>query len=218
MIIVERILLSILLIALILSGLNVGKANAILSISLLLIFHFYLFLSFLLLKPKGQRNTWKRILFSIFSGFFFAIGISGPVFRVNHWPGSGGTLLGGIVVLTAISVIAFSLYSKRQDSYFKRVYTRSFAIMLIAILFYSPFYKAFEKFRYREYPAVLEAIKNVHENPSDENYIKYDIEFMRMELSSVDFLIRLKEKSHIDSLYAKTFEEETAKAEQGQTE
>ncbi len=170
---VEGTLLVILILSLILNLFLVALTDVLILMSSILLSFFYFLFAYLLLNGRTLRNLFQpglkrsRILESALAGVSFSYGIMGLLFTWLHLPGGGTTLTIGMLLFVPVFVFSGFRYRASRDPFYKRVQGRTlFFGVLGGLLLLLP-EGSIRNFKYRDYPAYLEAVKEAEANPSD---------------------------------------------------
>ncbi|MES2515442.1 MAG: hypothetical protein V4580_14910 [Bacteroidota bacterium] len=153
----------------------------------------YFAFSFALLNDIRFRNIFKsdsyknigalKIVGAIGTGWALSMAMNGLLFKLLYWPGAAVSIVGGMVSLSIpfiICVVKYVLGSNR--AYYSRVLIRT-GIVITCCVFIMPFSsEQLHQFKYRNYPSFLEAEKQYHENPDNQELLnKYEEERQKMD-------------------------------------
>lgn len=124
-------------------------------------------------------STW-RIVGAVCTGIALSLLLMGILFKLLRWPGAAINLLAAFC-LVPIVIISIVRYFKNHSVFYLRIFKRLAVFVSLGLfLFFTP-QSAIVDFRYRNYPAYKEALKNSMAHPDDEALrAKADVERDKM--------------------------------------
>lgn len=166
-----------------------GAILTILSLTALSMLYFYL--SFLLFndvplsaitkKDAYQHTTRKRIIGSILTGMAIGILLMGILFMVERWPGAAVMTTYGLALLFVAGVVALIQYSQGKSPFYLGVLKRVVPYLVLGVILHFFSQALFLDFKYRNYPAYIEAVKAWQADPTnDALHEQMEVEQIRM--------------------------------------
>jgi magnesium-transporting ATPase (P-type) len=175
--VVEKIVLTVIILVIALKYFSIPGAAALLIVLLMTLSLFYMGLSVVLfnnvtlddlnkgISKKGiSRN---RILGSVFTGFALSVIVIGVLFKIMLWQGSGANLLAGMLAIFIPLAVSIIKYSSLKDSFYLNVIKRTSVAIIVAVSFYLMPVEYLWNVYYKDAPEYIEALKKAKENPGD---------------------------------------------------
>ena len=183
----EKILVSLVALAVIGKLANVTGFSALAVVCMCLLSIFYFAASYFLFKTDHKENTGIQIAISIITGLMLSSLIMGVLFAFMRWPGVAGMLVVGIVPLLIILVLAIVKFGS-QPLFYKAVLQRVIPGLVIAFFMLSPAKGMLFKLQYRNHPRLIEAIEALEKDPKNNALrVARDVEYMRMQVNQEQF-------------------------------
>lgn len=161
-------------------------------LSLMFLSMLYFGFSFLLLNQIRLRNIFKmesyqgvsaiQIIGAIGAGFTLSMLLGGMMFKLLRWPGSSVQLIASLFMAMIIVITCSIRYFMNRSAYCKRILLRTVSIGTIALILFMIPGASITRFKYRNYPAYLEAFEKHQQNPDDVELLRHmDEERRKME-------------------------------------
>ena len=173
----EQLLIIVTLITIVLQALNIPGSAMILVIVLSLTAMLYMYLGFAIFNQIGFRQIFRkksyesvsgmRILGAIAAGFTLSILLTGLLFKIMLWPGSGPMLTVSAFPCMIIMIVGLIRYSRDQSPYYTFIFKRLGIFGALALFFYLLPSEKWVAFRYKEHPDYVEAYKKAAADPHD---------------------------------------------------
>ncbi len=183
------------LIAIVLNSLLIPLSDVLLVLSFTLLAVIYGYLSFALFNNIPLRRIFKkssykgistmRIVGAILTGLALSSTLVGILFTLMSFPGAFPNLILGTVGLTVALIIGLVKYSKSKSAYYTNIFKRIAVCGGVAVLLLVLPSNAWQDFKYRDYPALLEAMKEARAHPENpELWDKVEEERNKMNLKN----------------------------------
>lgn len=188
----EQILVLLAVLAVILNMALVPGGVAFTLLTLALLSCLYFNFSFALLNGIRFRKLFKKesyqgvstlqIIGAIGAGFALSILLVGIMFKLLRWPGASINLMTGLLLTIIVTIVCVIRYFINTSVFCKRVLTRTVVAAVAGIILLMIPSQAIVHFKYRNYPAYLEAFDNYQEHPDDVELLRHmDEERRKME-------------------------------------
>ncbi len=165
------------LISIVLSSLLIPLSDVLLVLSFTLLAVIYGYLSFALfnnipLKRIFKKSSYKgisamRIVGAILTGLALSSTLVGILFTMMSFPGAFPNLVLGIVGLTIALIVGLVKYSKSKSEYYTNIFKRITLIGSIGLILLILPSGLWQDLKYRDYPALLEAMKEARAHPEN---------------------------------------------------
>lgn len=169
---IETGFLSAFLIGLILKFTPVTGGNIVTVLSLVLLMGIYLFGGFYLFSYQKIKN--QKLAFSIASGIFLTMPLTGILYKVMYWPGSASMLRGVTIVAAIFLFLAILFRNKSTVIELKKYYTnmvrRCAVILALALVLVISPTNSLVQFQYRNDPEMARLLMRTIENPQNHQY------------------------------------------------
>lgn len=210
----EKILVSLVTLAVIGKLANVTGFSALVVIGICLLSMFYFVGSYFLLRTDDREKTGMQIAISVVTGIVLSSLLMGILFAFMRWPGVAGMLTISIVPLVAILILSIVKRSS-QPVFYKGVMQRIIPGLVIALFMLLFGKELLFKIQYRNYPKLMEATEALEKDPNNRTLrVARDVEYMRMQVNQEQFLNYLQSQAQRDSLYAPHLEIELKESQQ----
>lgn len=157
-----------------------GALLTTLSMSLLNII--YILFGFLLFNNIRLRHIFKKnhykdvnamqIIGAVFAGLVLSIIVIALLFHLNYWDGKWILLQIGLIHIGLALLIFIPLYWIKKSAFSKQILSRLLIYGGLGVIFYLLPNDAILNYKYKDYPEYIEALKDVREDPDNEDYRK----------------------------------------------
>lgn len=179
----EQILALLALLAIILNMALVPGGVAFTLLTLALLSSLYFYFSFALLNGIRFRKMFKKesyqgvstlqIIGAIGTGFALSMLLVGIMFKLLRWPGASINLITGLLLTIIVTIVCVIRYFMNTSVFCKRVLTRTAVAAVAGIILLMIPSQAIVHFKYRNYPAYLEAFDKYQEHPDDVELLRH---------------------------------------------
>lgn len=179
----EQILVLLAVLAIILNLALVPGGVAFTLLTLMLLSSLYFCFSFALLNGIRLRKVFKKesyqgvsalqILGAICTGFTLSLLLIGILFKLLRWPGANVDLMVGLLLATIIAIVCVIRYFMNASVFCKRILTRTIIATVAGIILIMIPAQTIVHFKYRNYPAYLEAFDRYQEHPDDVELLRH---------------------------------------------
>lgn len=189
-----EIILSILIVVAIILNFSLIPGGVILTVlTLSSLSCLYFAFSFALLNNIRLRHIFKsesykginalRIIGTVVTGWSLSLALNGILFKLLFWPGASINLIGGLFCVCIVSIICvIKCTSKDNRPYYFRILNRTIIVGLSCVSLLTVSSKDINNFKYRNYPAFIEAERQNRENPDNPDLLfKYEEERRKMD-------------------------------------
>lgn len=173
----ELITGAIALIAIVLNSFLIPLSDVLLVLSFTLLAIIYGYLSFALFNNIQLRRIFKkssykgistmRVVGAILTGLALSSTLVGILFTLMSFPGAFPNLILGTVGLTVALIVGLVKYSKSKSVYYTNIFKRIAVCGGVALMLLVLPANAWQDFKYRDYPALLEAMKEARVHPEN---------------------------------------------------
>jgi hypothetical protein len=188
----EQIFAILAIIAILLNILLVPGGHILTLLTLFALISIYFYFAFALFNRIRLRKIFRKesyvnvsalkIIGAIGAGFALSISLTGILFKFMRWPGASVNLMAGLFLLVIISIICLVRYFTNKSAFCKRILIRTSSIGAIGFILFMIPSASITRFKYRNYPAYLEAIEKHQQYPDDVDIMRQmDEERRKME-------------------------------------
>lgn len=152
------------------------------TLSMSLLHLIYILFGFLLFNDIRLRHIFKKsyyqgvntmhIVGAIYAGLAVSIMVLSILFQFNYWPGKWILLLVGLIQIGLALLIFTPLYFIKKSAFSKRILSRLLIYGGLGLILYLLPNDAILNYKYKDYPEYREALKDVREDPDNEEYRK----------------------------------------------
>lgn len=171
-----------------------GSVLLVLSLLTLSLVYFPFAFYFMCNKTIKQQN----IPFSVLTGMFFSVAVTGILFKIQYWPGS--TILLGIaivpvIVILIVSAILFRKSAQELIRYYRNMIIRAGIITFFTVLFFVVSGNTLLKIQYRNDPEYVRLMIQRSSNPNNTEFEK-QLEDYRHKKDSLWMIQELNQNQH----------------------
>jgi hypothetical protein len=196
--ILERIVATVIVMALIMRFSLISGGDILALFSMLILAALYYPLGFLFFNQIRLRHIFKkaayknvtalRIILAIVTGLGLSTIVMGSLFKLLNYTGADAMLFSGLIVTAVVLVISLILLLKNNDTTSKFILWRVGIIGVVGIFLILTSELSIVKFEYRNYPNYIEAYKNHMADPGNQElYQKVELERNRIRLTDEEF-------------------------------